>query len=90
MFSLELFLLKKLRHTPLPRLEPEEIDPFLSLNFLLLSLDEWMAKCNDIGQEVPEADKAYAMKCLYEGRIYDDGSQWKATHEACKMCSCQR
>ena len=45
---------------------------------------------HDLGEEVPEADRAYAMKCLYEGTIYEDGSQWKATHEACKMCSCQR
>ncbi len=45
---------------------------------------------NDRGEEVPEAEKEYALKCVYEGTIYDDGSQWKATHEACKMCSCQR
>ena len=44
----------------------------------------------DLGEEVPEVDRAYALKCLYAGTVYEDGSQWKATHEACKMCSCQR
>ena len=43
-FSLELFSLKKLRHPRLPRLELEDIDPLLSLNFWLRSLGQWMAK----------------------------------------------
>lgn len=29
-------------------------------------------------------------RCVYETAVYDDGDQWTATHEACKMCSCQR
>lgn len=28
-------------------------------------------------------------KCFYEGNIFDDGSQWKAQHQDCQMCSCQ-
>ncbi|KAG8193954.1 hypothetical protein JTE90_011504 [Oedothorax gibbosus] len=28
--------------------------------------------------------------CLYEDALYDDGAQWKAEHQECSMCSCQR
>lgn len=28
-------------------------------------------------------------KCYYEGEIFEDGSQWKAQHQDCQMCSCQ-
>ena len=28
-------------------------------------------------------------KCYYEGNIFEDGSQWKAQHQDCQMCSCQ-
>ena len=65
---------------------PRECRPRFSRN----DLEMMPGFLNDLGEEVPEADRAYAMKCLYEGTIYEDGSQWKATHEACKMCSCQR
>ena len=44
---------------------------------------------NDLGEEVVGAEEKI-LKCIYEGAVYEDGSQWKATHEACKMCSCQR
>ena len=44
---------------------------------------------NDLGEEVVGVEEKI-LKCIYEGAVYEDGSQWKATHEACKMCSCQR
>lgn len=28
-------------------------------------------------------------KCYYEGNIFEDGSQWRAQHQDCQMCSCQ-
>jgi len=28
-------------------------------------------------------------KCFYEGEIFQDGSQWRAQHQECQMCSCQ-
>lgn len=31
-----------------------------------------------------------SLKCYYEGAIYEDGSQWKAQHDDCEMCFCQR
>ena len=34
-------------------------------------------------------DVASSHKCYYEGNIFDDGSQWKAQHQECQMCSCQ-
>ena len=65
---------------------PRECKPRFSRN----DLELMPGFLNDLGEEVPEVDKSYALKCLYEGSVYEDGSQWKATHEACKMCSCQR
>ncbi|XP_054714640.1 dorsal-ventral patterning protein Sog-like [Uloborus diversus] len=29
-------------------------------------------------------------KCIYEDSLFEDGAQWKAEHEECTMCSCQR
>lgn len=34
-------------------------------------------------------DVTTSHKCYYEGNIFDDGSQWKAQHQDCQMCSCQ-
>lgn len=34
-------------------------------------------------------DLTVSHKCYYEGNIFDDGSQWKAQHQDCQMCSCQ-
>lgn len=65
---------------------PTECRPRFSRN----DLEMMPGFLNDLGQEIPEAEKAYALKCVYEGQYHDDGSQWKATHEPCKMCSCQR
>ena len=65
---------------------PRECKPRFSRN----DLELMPGFLNDLGEEVPEVDNSYALKCLYEGSVYEDGSQWKATHEACKMCSCQR
>ena len=45
---------------------------------------------NDMNEERPEVKSKYATKCIYEEIVYNDGDQWKATHEACKMCSCKR
>lgn len=28
--------------------------------------------------------------CAYEEKLFEDGAQWKAEHEDCTMCSCQR
>lgn len=33
-------------------------------------------------------DISSSHKCYYEGQIFEDGSQWKAQHEECQMCSC--
>lgn len=38
-------------------------------------------------QEVSENSVSH--KCYYEGQIFQDGSQWKAQHQECQMCSCQ-
>lgn len=38
-------------------------------------------------QEV--AENSVSHKCYYEGQIFEDGSQWKAQHQECQMCSCQ-
>ena len=45
---------------------------------------------SDIGEERPEIEKELKTRCLYEGAIYEDGSQWSATHQQCQMCSCRR
>ena len=45
---------------------------------------------NDLGEERPEVGSKYATNCIYEDTVYNDGDQWTATHEACKMCFCQR
>ena len=63
---------------------PEDCLPRFSRN----DLEMMPGFLNDLGEA--EAEKAYALKCFYEGQVHEDGSQWKATHEACKMCSCQR
>lgn len=44
---------------------------------------------SDLG-EASHADKEFALKCVYEGTRYEDGSQWTATHESCKKCFCKR
>lgn len=28
-------------------------------------------------------------KCLYNNKMFDDGSVWKSSKDTCKMCSCQ-
>lgn len=33
-------------------------------------------------------DISSSHKCYYEGEIFEDGSQWKAQHQQCQMCSC--
>lgn len=33
-------------------------------------------------------DISSSHKCYYEGEIFEDGSQWKAQHQECQMCSC--
>ena len=45
---------------------------------------------SDLGEERPEMENELATRCFYEGGVYDDGAQWEATHQPCKMCSCQR
>jgi hypothetical protein len=65
---------------------PQDCKPRFSRN----DLEMMPGFLNDLGEEKPEADKEYALKCFYETTIYEDGSQWKASHEACQMCSCQR
>eukprot|EP00092_Neocalanus_flemingeri_P058871 GFUD01070264.1.p1 GENE.GFUD01070264.1~~GFUD01070264.1.p1 ORF type:complete len:935 (-),score=111.94 GFUD01070264.1:1839-4643(-) len=46
----------------------------------------------DLGEEIGDEDLAENMrqKCAYEGSFYEDGNRWEATHDKCKMCSCQR
>ncbi|XP_015782648.1 A disintegrin and metalloproteinase with thrombospondin motifs 9 isoform X3 [Tetranychus urticae] len=29
-------------------------------------------------------------KCLYNNKMFDDGSVWKSSKDTCKMCSCQK
>uniref|UniRef100_T1JBK0 VWFC domain-containing protein n=1 Tax=Strigamia maritima TaxID=126957 RepID=T1JBK0_STRMM len=29
-------------------------------------------------------------KCFYEGKFFEDGSQWTSQHDSCMMCSCRR
>ena len=65
---------------------PRDCKPRFSRN----DLEMMPGFLNDLGEEKPEVEKEYSLKCLYEDTIREDGSQWKATHEACKMCSCQR
>ena len=77
-----LFIQGKLQDVKIPR----ECKPRFSRN----DLEMMPGFLNDLGEEVPGADQTYALKCIYEGLVYEDGSQWKATHESCKMCSCQR
>lgn len=31
-----------------------------------------------------------SLQCYYEGKVFTDGTQWKAEHNPCWMCSCQR
>ena len=76
------FIKGKLQDVKIPR----ECKPRFSRN----DLEMMPGFLNDLGEEVPGADQTYALKCIYEGLVYEDGSQWKATHESCKMCSCQR
>ena len=45
---------------------------------------------SDLGEVRPEIEKELKTRCLYEGTIYEDGSQWSATHQKCQMCSCKR
>lgn len=45
---------------------------------------------SDLGEERPEVEKELATRCLYEGSIYEDGSQWEASHKKCSMCFCKR
>jgi hypothetical protein len=45
---------------------------------------------SDLGEERPEVERELATRCLYEGSVYEDGSQWEASHKKCQMCSCQR
>ncbi len=45
---------------------------------------------SDLGEVRPEAEMELATRCLYEGKIHDDGEQWEATHKSCHMCSCRR
>ena len=66
---------------------PEECLPRFSRN----DLELMPGFLNDMNEERPEVRSQYATKCIYEeGIVYNDGDQWKATHEACKMCSCKR
>ncbi len=66
---------------------PTECKPRFSRN----DLERMPGFLNDLnGEEEPEVAKEYATRCLYEDQIHEDGSQWKATHESCKMCSCRR
>jgi hypothetical protein len=43
---------------------------------------------SDLGEERPDIGAQYATKCVYEEAVYNNGDQWAATHESCKMCSC--
>ena len=65
---------------------PEECLPRFSRN----DLEMMPGFLNDMNEENEQVAKEYSFKCLYEDQVFEDGSQWKATHEACKMCSCQR
>ena len=65
---------------------PEECLPRFSRN----DLEMMPGFLNDLGEENEQVAKEYSFRCAYENTVYEDGSQWKATHEACKMCSCQR
>jgi len=47
---------------------------------------------SDIEEERGDTEMAETMKqkCYYESSVYEDGSQWEASHLQCTMCSCQR
>ena len=46
----------------------------------------------DLGEEIGDEELVENMrqKCAYEGSFYENGNRWEATHERCKVCSCQR
>jgi hypothetical protein len=43
---------------------------------------------SDKEKKVLKNFQQYAHKCVYEEAVYNNGDQWSATHETCKMCSC--
>ena len=50
-------------------------------------MEEVPGMLSDMNDVRPEHVK---MKCVYEDIVYNDGDNWKATHVACQMCSCNR
>ena len=54
---------------------------------LLEEVPGMLSDMNEVRQEVVNE---YEKKCVYEGTVYNNGEQWKATHDSCKMCSCKR
>jgi len=55
-------------------------------------LEKMPGYLRDLGEEIGDEVLAENMrqKCAYEGSFYEDGNRWEATHDKCKMCSCQR
>ena len=42
---------------------------------------------SDLGEEIGDVSmETMKQKCYYEDSFFEDGAQWEASHEQCKMC----
>ena len=59
-------------------------------NVQRILLEEVPGMVNDMNEVRPGNTDGDTKYCVYEDTVYNDGDQWKATHDTCQMCSCKR